>query len=188
MSKTVDLIKEQGPEFLEGAREMQTLAVSIGMTACKFFLNQIINHTSYSDEKKTELRERVANFYGDLGRGCLTVNTSPVFYVVLEPCGKDHSFDNEINKIKSSVPDERWPEVLHFLSVIVFLGRNVYRQVATQVPDLFTPIRAGIALSDDLTYVHVDTTNTTLYLVEDWTERIGIKIYREDELPAGTST
>jgi len=179
----VKKIKEQGPELLQGAKETQQMMISVGLPACKFFLNTLIDHGSYPDTKKDELRRKVNELSTSDENGCMTINTTPKLLIILEPCGKVHDMDAQMTKIKSLVPEARLPEVMHFLSVVVYLGRSVYRQVVTQCTDLFNEIKSGHDPKEDFTFIRVDPNNSTLYLMPDWNERIGIKAYTENDLP-----
>jgi hypothetical protein len=146
-------------------------------------------------EKKKALRA-VAALSPVTEIGCMQVDffnrasgSSDVAYLVLDRCPPGHDLGAQLDKLKRVVSEEKWPEVIRSLSMLVNIGRAVYAQTARDNIDLIRQIW-GFAAEDLCTKyldMQVDKSNTTLFLDAGWPGRVGIFVRTGAEVRAGQS-
>jgi hypothetical protein len=77
---------------------------------------------------------------------------------------KNHYLDDQLNKVKNRVSNDVWKYVLQQLSKLIFVARSGYSKISRNI---------GMTKYNDLS---VDLTNTTLFVDENWNQRLGIMI------------
>ena len=110
--------------------------------------------------------------------GCLNIdffnkteNKKDTIFIFMKECTKDHNLDEQIDKLKPHIDEEKWKDVLKSLSSIILLTRSIY----TSIYENNTEFIKELVGEDINKYckLHVDPINTTLYL-PDIDDRIGI--------------
>lgn len=157
---------------------------SIGMGVCRTALKILVNskdpdsgliHESgkfipFDREEALKKVDSIIDFT-DSGRFEVRFGQRRAF-LSLEECDKNHDLDAELSKIRDLVP--KWDIVLATLSQLIYIGRSTYAKLSRENASFFEEY--GLPQAFDL---KVDTTNTTLYLEENASRRIGIFVTLE---------
>lgn len=174
-----------------GILEFRNLMLTMGLHATRSTFRNIMNeYLPSSAEQLAAIEQRIKDISPITEIGCMQVdffnklrNKQDRVYLVLDSCKKNHNLTAELDKIKLCVSDEKWADVLKSLANLVFFGRTVYanesRKHITIIQDIVGCDTPPEILSNFLNF-KVDPVNTTLYLDENWPERIGIFVRREE--------
>jgi hypothetical protein len=173
----------------KGLVDLQNLSLTMGLPAARATFSAMAGAAQLNGKKKTKIHNKIQNISPLTEVGCFKVDfrdkatgEARVLYMVLEECPPDHDLDAEFGKLKPHVTEEKWGEVCKHLSMLVYLARKTYEDVAKNNIELIREI-FGLPSSDPCTeYLNysVDLRNTTLFIKPDWPVRIGIFI-RQDE-------
>ena len=178
----------------EGLQDLQNLSLSMGLpTARACFRAMLAANASPATSHKyyKEAMRQIANFSPVTEIGCMRVdffntstNRADVAYMVLDECAADHDLGAQIVKLRTHVADEKWPEVVKHMSMLIHLGRSIYSQIAEKEKPLIRKIFSRPAAHDcaDLLKLGVDSRNTTLFVDPRWPQRVGIFIRLASEL------
>lgn len=93
-------------------------------------------------------------------------------FIVLKECKADHDLSDQLNKLRLHLDTDKWNNILKALSSLILLARNIYTSIYENNKDLIEEI-VGNENIDKYNKLHVDMSNTTLYL-PDVEDRIGI--------------
>ena len=194
-----DFIKEEKAEKSEEEKaeddrkyaEFQSIILAMGIPACKIMLKSLIKKATetadddlYSDTLSAKIDE--LSTIKDAGGMNITffnsdTNKESFAYLVMNKCDKTHNINNQLDKIRRFIPDEKWPEILKYVSMLLYLCQSIYETTANacyqDIDNLNLPVE-----TTELLKLQIDKVNNTLYLVEDWDIRIGCYIVLEDEI------
>lgn len=184
-ARATDMLREMPSENGEGLKDLQNLTLSMGLPATRATFQFMIKAANLRGEAKKEALRAIAEFSPLTEVGCMKVDfynqtsgSPDVAYLILDKCPRLHNLGAQIDKLKAHVSDEKWPEVIRSLSMLVHIGRSVYGQTARKHLDLIRQIH-GSAADDPCTKyldLQIDRENTTLFLDPSWPSRIGIFI------------
>jgi hypothetical protein len=187
-----ELLDQMGAtqEDAEGIRSLQNLTLSIGLTAARECFYAMLDANAVSPALRASATREIKAFSPITEIGCMRVDffnmltaKADVRYLVLEKCPSDHNLGAQLQKLKSIVDMDKWVEVVKHLSMLVYLGRSTYAQLAALNKPLLRRIykRADDDECADLMALGVDSRNTTLFVDPRWPVRIGIFVRTEDE-------
>lgn len=173
----------------EGMNHMRNLSLATGMPAAKGTLEILVENGTAPEFRKKDLLARVkaATEPPEINNavGCIEVKvpeTETTVYLVLDRCLKDHDFSAQLDKIFSLIPVEKQLEIKQYLSMLLALGRSVFNTVvgrnSSLVKEILSHLPHGVA-NQVQGGLQVDSANTTLYLEESWTERVGLFVKSE---------
>jgi hypothetical protein len=168
-----------------GLKDLQNLTLSMGLPSTRSMFQFMIENSKLRGVAKKDAIQAVADFSPVSESGCMKVDffnqargAPDIAYLVLHKCPRDHDLEAQLNKLKPHVLAEKWAEVTRSLSMLIYIGRSVYGQIARANLGLIRDIH-GAAADDpctDYLDLKVDVENTTLYLDASWPSRIGIYI------------
>jgi len=168
-----------------GLKDLQNLTLSMGLPSTRSMFQSMIENSKLRGVAKKDAIRAVADFSPVTESGCMKVDffnqvlgAPDIAYLVLHKCPRDHNLEAQLNKLKPHVLAEKWAEVTRSLSMLIYIGRSVYGQIARANLGLIRDIH-GAAADDPCTEyldLKVDVENTTLYLDASWPSRIGIYI------------
>lgn len=106
-------------------------------------------------------------------------------YLVVDRCKRKHNFGGQLDKLKPHVSDEKWPEVIRHISMMVLIARRAYAHEAREHIDLVRQLtgRAAADPCDGLLDLQVDPANTTLYADKRLHNRVGVFVRLSSEVP-----
>ena len=188
---TLEEVKSKIPEEdMEGLQSLHNLTLSIGIPITKKILHYLIDFSQMEKTEKISAYAFVASLSPITEIGCMKIEYKSVLetqtsdlktkYMLFDECAKDYDLGGELDKIKNEIAADKWPEVLHHASMLVFYCRIVYsklvRENLEQIKKWFR--RDAGAECEDLFILKVDPTNTTLYCeaLVDYPKRVGIRI------------
>lgn len=188
---TLEEVKSKIPEEdMEGLQSLHNLTLSIGIPITKKILHYLIDFSQMEKTEKISAYAFVASLSPITEIGCMKIEYKSVLetqtsdlktkYMLFDECAKDYDLGGELDKIKNEIATDKWPEVLHHASMLVFYCRIVYsklvRENLEQIKKWFR--RDAGAECEDLFILKVDPTNTTLYCeaLVDYPKRVGIRI------------
>lgn len=189
--RAAQIAREMGPEAKAGLQDLQNLTISIGLPAARSAFTYMISCSKASKSVKQAALQTLANVSPITETGCMQVDfynqvtkAPDIAYLLLDKCGIDHKLGEQLEKLQALTLPEKWPVVIKHLSMIIFIGRQVFNQITRM--NLPT-IRKLFKLADDdpcTEYLDfkVDTSNTTLYIKPEWAERVGIFIKLHSEI------
>ena len=168
-----------------GLKDLQNLTLSMGLPSTRSMFKCMIENSNLRGVAKKDAIRAVADFSPVSESGCMKVDffnqalgAPDIAYLVLHKCPRDHNLEAQLNKLKPHVLAEKWAEVTRSLSMLIYIGRSVYGQIARANLGLIRDIH-GAAADDpctDYLDLKVDVENTTLYLDASWPSRIGIYV------------
>jgi hypothetical protein len=184
-TRATDILQNLSGGEREGLNDLQNLTLSMGLPAARATFQFMIAAANLRGAAKKDALCAVAEFSAVTEVGCIKVDffnqTSgkhDIAYLVLDKCPRDHNLGVQLDNLKVHVSDDKWPEVIRSISMLIHIGRVVYGQVARNNLDLIRRIH-GYTPDDPCTkYLDllVDRENTTLFLEPSWPSRIGIFI------------
>ena len=86
---------------------------------------------------------------------------------------------NYLLRIQNHFDEEKWKEILKNISMLLYLCKNMYKLTLKTCNDSIFQLGLDINEVDEL---KIDESNMTLFIDEDWEERVGIYIMKECEL------
>ena len=205
LEQTQEILDNIKPEDIEKYKEFQKLMLAMGIPACKIMLNTLISHASCSDNvnvMKKKVEELSSSSAGGMQIKYYNFDTEKhtFAYIIVNKCGKDHDIMYQLNKIykylykppvdsdsNNEVPNPEWQEVLKYISMMIYLCRNIYETTAKackqEIENLKILNEDGSPKDiEELMKIHADPVTTILHLVPEWEERLGVYITTEDEL------
>lgn len=186
-----ELASKMTPDDVEGLRDLQNLTLAMALPAVREIFKQMIAKARLGNESAAEAYKEVEAFSPITEFGCMrvdfhnkTTNRPDIAYLSLKKCKADYNFDQEINKLRKLVAEDKWPNVLTHLSMLVYIGRSVYGQISRLHAPLLRRIFRLPAADPCTNYIDlkVDGVNTTLYVDKNDTWRIGIFIQLDNEI------
>lgn len=191
--------QEKAKEMLRGMRgdecdlaNLRNFNYSLALPAIRLLFRHMIKAAHIRGGPKAEAIAAIRDLSPVTEIGCLKIDffnrtkgAADAMYLLLGECPRGHNFDAQLAKLRPHVTAEKWPEIQHHMSVLVYNCRQIYAKFAADNQPLIRKI-FGLppddACSPYLT-LHVDVANTTLYLDESWPNRIGIFIRDEESRP-----
>lgn len=182
-ARATEMLRGLSGEDEAGLKDLQNLTLSMGLPATRATFQYMIKAANLRGAAKTDALRAVAEFSPVTEVGCMkvdffnqTTGAPDIAYLVFDKCQRLHNLGAQLDKLKAHVSDEKWPEVIRSLSMLIHIGRSVYGQTARKHLDLIRRIH-GSAADDPCTKyldLQVDRENTTLFLEPSWPGRIGI--------------
>jgi hypothetical protein len=182
-ARAAEMLRSMSGEDEAGLKDLQNLTLSMGLPATRATFHYMIKAADLRGAAKTDAMRAVAEFSPVTEVGCMkvdffnrTTGAPDIAYLVLDKCPRLHDLGAQLDKLKVHVSDEKWPEVVRSLSMLIHIGRSVYGQTARKHLDLVRQIH-GAAAGDPCTKyldLQVDRENTTLFLEPSWPSRVGI--------------
>jgi hypothetical protein len=190
--ESINAMENLSPEDIEKYKQYQQTVISMGIPTCRIMMHTLLEKSESIDTViKAQIFQKIeqlTNFekvggmnieYDDSDTGKKTF-----FYIIMNKCDKDHDLNEQFNKIKRFFTEETWKQLLKHISMLIYLCRSIYKiNIQSCADDMF---QLGYDINDVET-LKIDPTNTTLYLFEEWDERMGIYIMRECDLEEETS-
>jgi len=185
--ESIDAMENLSSEDIEKYKQYQKTVLSMGIPTCRIMMQTLLQKSESTDEsakfnfyqKIEELTniEKVGGMnieYEDMDTGKKTF-----FYIIMNKCHKDHDLNMEFNKIKKNFSEETWKQLLKHVSMLIYLCRSIYKiNMQACINDIF---HLGFDINE-IEELKIDPRNTTLYINEEWDERMGIYIMRECDL------
>ena len=182
-ARAQNLLRGTNDEDAAGLRDLQNLTLSMGLPATRIIFRHMIAASGKRGAVKRDATREVRELSPLTEVGCMRVDflnrmtqKPDIAYLLLDQCPKTHNLGAQLDKLKSLVADEKWPDVLKHFSMLVHIGRSVYGNVTRQRLPL---IRRLFDLSPDdkcekYLDLQIDRSNTTLFIDVDWPNRVGI--------------
>ena len=188
-ARAQNLLNSQ-PDGRAGMQDFQALMLVMGLPAARAVFRQAVRAgPRRKPAAMAALLKRVDALSKDSEVGCQrvdfydTVAGAPaVAFLLLDECPRDHDLGAQLRLLQPRVSPARWPDILHHLSVLLFLGRSVYSGLARQHTDL---LRAALGRPEsdscaDVLDLKVEAQNSTLFLDPAWPKRIGLFVRFEE--------
>jgi hypothetical protein len=180
------------PEDIEKYKQYQQTVISMGIPTCRIMMHTLLEKSESTDTgikaQFFQKIEQLTNFekvggmnieYDDFDTGKKTY-----FYIIMNKCKKNHDLHEQFDKVKKFFTEEKWKQLLKHISMLIYLCRSIYKiNMQACTDDMF---QLGYDINDVET-LKIDPDNTTLYLFEEWEERMGIYIMRECDLEEETA-
>jgi hypothetical protein len=185
--ESMNAIENLSPEDIEKYKQYQQTVISMGIPTCRIMMHTLLEKSECMDSaikaQFFQKIEQLTNFekvggmnieYDDTDTG-----KKSFFYIIMNKCNKNHDLHEQFNKVKKYFSEETWKQLLKHISMLIYLCRSIYKiNMQMCVNDMF---QLGYDIND-VDQLKIDPTNTTLYLFEEWDERMGIYIMRECDL------
>jgi hypothetical protein len=192
INEFIKSMEELSPEDIKNYIQYQKTLLSMGFPSCRIMMGALLKHAP-SDHletrehfleiiDKTTSVEKVGGMnieYTDIESGQKTY-----CYILMNKCNKDHDLVRQLDKIQNYFDEEKWKEILKNISMLLYLCKNMYKLTLKTCNDSIFQLGLDINEVDEL---KIDESNMTLFIDEDWDERVGIYIMRECELVVGES-
>lgn len=188
-AKAEQLVADQ--DSRAGMKDLQNLTQAIGLPAARVLLRQLLDAGDTKSTLRSNLLSLIQAISPITEPGCMKVDffnmetkVADTVYLELDECDKTHDLDSQLNKLKPHVGPDKWPTILHHLSVLVGIGRSVFAAVAHTNEQLMRELHTHlpeIHRKTDLRHLTVDRLNTTLYLIDTLPKRVGIFIRRKGD-------
>jgi hypothetical protein len=190
------IVDQATPNDIAGLKDYHKLTIAIGMRAVHVTFNAMVAAAQAEAKKADGSGGLAAGLLADAEReivsmspvtetGCMkvdffnrTTSRSDVAYLVLDRCGRDHDLGAQLDPLRAAVAPDRWGEVVKHLSMLVFLGRTVYKRLAGEHVGLIRRLFGAEKYPELL----VDPVNTTLYVEAEWLDRVGIYVRYESDV------
>jgi hypothetical protein len=187
INEFIKSMEELSPEDIQNYIQYQKTLLSMGFPSCRIMMGALLKHAP-SDHletrehfleiiDKTTSVEKVGGMnieYTDIESGQKTY-----CYILMNKCNKDHDLVRQLDKIQNHFDEEKWKEILKNISMLLYLCKNMYKLTLKTCNDSIFQLGLDINEVDEL---KIDESNMTLFIDEDWDERVGIYIMRECEL------
>ena len=180
-------MEELSPEDIQNYIQYQKTLLSMGFPSCRIMMGALLKHAPSNHIEtrehfleiidKTTLVEKAGGMnieYTDIESGQKTY-----CYILMNKCNKDHDLVRQLDKIQNHFDEEKWKEILKNISMLLYLCKNMYKLTLKTCNDSIFQLGLDINEVDEL---KIDESNMTLFIDEDWDERVGIYIMRECEL------
>lgn len=193
-AKIVDDARRRDPDAVAGFEEIRKHAAAIGFPAVRETFTILLERGFPPGSERAGMMQKLSALFPVTEVGSIEVEffNKPLgrpdkAHLVLQRCPREHDLGAQLNKLRDRFDparvDAMWPNVQKHLSVLVFIGRDVYKRTAEQASDFVAQLCRVCGLSADLlAALQVDTKNTTLFLDPEWPERVGIFVHLESEL------
>jgi hypothetical protein len=187
INEFITSMKELSPEDIQNYIQYQKTLLSMGFPSCRIMMGALLKN---APSKDIALRERfleiidktttVEKFggmnieYTDIESGQKTY-----CYILMNKCDKAHNLLQQLDKIQNHFNEEKWKEILKNISMLLYLCKNMYKlTLKTCTDEIF---QLGLDLND-IEELQIDEANMTLFIDENWEERVGVYIMRECDL------
>lgn len=187
LNKSLEKVNNFSPEDLEKYQLYQKRVLSMGVPACRILMTALLNNAKTTDEdiklRFFETIDKLTNIeqFGGISIEYFdnNINKNTYCYIIMNKCTKFHNLSEQLEKIQPYLDEVQWDQILKQISMVLYLCKNIYKLTigtcANQIFDLGFDI-------NDVEELTVDPENTTLYIDEEWEERVGIYIMREADL------
>ena len=191
------IVDQASPHDIAGLKDYHKLTVAIGMRAVHVTFNAMVAAARAAKGPggmgglEADAAREIAAMSPVTETGCMKVDfhnqvtgRPDVAYLVLDRCGRNHDLGAQLDPLRAAVAPDRWGEVVKHLSMLVFLGRTVYKRLAGEHVSLIRRL-FGVEKYPELI---VDPANTTLYVDADWPDRVGIYVRYESDVGAAADS
>jgi hypothetical protein len=174
-----------------GMRDLQNLQLAMSLPAVRCIFRGLVAASGLRGAAKQDALKEIADFSPVTEEGCYSVDfynkttgAADRAFLVLRQCGRRHDLQAQLDKLRPHVADEKWPEILRHLSMLVFLARSTYATLARAHLGLLRRLR-GLPADDPCAAwlaLRVDGANTTLFVDAELPNRAGIFVYLAHEV------
>jgi hypothetical protein len=187
ISEVVDKMKNLSPEDIEKYMEYQKSLLSMGLPCCRMMMISLLtNSKSDNIELKKEFYNIIENETAVEKVGGMNITyidketkKETYFYIIMNKCNPNHDMAKQFDKIQSNFNESEWQEILKSVSTLIYICQNIYKMTISSFSDKIFELGYDI---NDVELLNVDGANLTLYIFEEWAERVGIYIMRECDL------
>lgn len=203
LEQTQNILDNIKPEDIEKYKEFQKVILAMGIPSCKIMLNMLISKATGDSMSISVMKQKVDELTINKQAGGIQINylntdtgKNTYAYIIMNKCTKDHDIVYQISKIQkyiykgvdeNNIPNPEWQEVLKYISMMIYLCRNIYETTAKVCKQEIENLKI---LNEDgspkdielLMKLEADPVTTIIHLVPEWEENLGIYIMTEDEL------
>jgi hypothetical protein len=180
---------EERKEMAEGMKDLQNTMVASALPAVRTLFHHMLTASDLRGGAKARAAQKIAEFSPITEAVCLKIDfydrlagRARTAYMLLAQCPKEHNLGAQLEKVKTRIVPEKWPQILQHLSMLVFTARSLYAQIATHNQALLQEMVGE--RQKEYSTVKIDNANTTIYLNAGWPNRIGILVRLDDEVGA----
>ncbi len=197
-AKIVSDARRRDPDAAAGFEEIRKHAAAIGFPAVRETFTILLERGFSPGQERDGMMQKLFNLFPITEVGSIEVEffnkslgRSDKAHLVLQRCPRGHDLGAQLAKLRDSFDpthvDVMWPKVQKQLSMLVFIGRDVYKRTIEQASSFVAQLCRVCELpAESLAELKVDKENTTLFLDPEWPERVGIFVHLESEA-LGTS-
>ncbi len=198
-AKIVKDARRKDPDAAAGFDEIRKHTAAIGFPAVRETFTILLERGFPPGTERDEMMQRLLGLFPitEIGSIELEFFNKPLgrpdkAHLVLQRCPRAHNLGAQLSKLRDSFDpahvEAMWPNVQKQLSILVFIGRDVYKRTAEQATDFVAQLCRVCGLpADSLAALKVDAENTTLFLDPEWPERVGIFVHLDSEPPSSPS-
>lgn len=189
-----DVLREKAQNLLADKEKMSDLKNycnvmgAIGMNAARLTFHHMIRAAKLRGNAKIKMEESIRNFSPTEEEPCLQVNffnsqtkKHEIAYIRLNECPKTFKLDNQLQKLSKLIPMEKMKEIQHHIAQLTNFACKTYNEVANAHKHLIYEMFGDTEQSNRYIKYTIDVLNGTLYVNEEWPNRIGIYILLEGE-------
>jgi hypothetical protein len=184
LMESIDAMENLSPEDVEKYKQYQQTVLSMGIPTCRIMFTTLLEKSPSEDNTiKTAFYKKIDQLtniekvggmnieYDDKDTGKKTF-----FYIIMNKCHKNHNLHEQFDKVKKHFDEATWTQLLKHVSMLIYLCRSIYKiNMQACIDDMFN---LGYDIND-VEQLQIDPSNTTLYINEEWDERMGIYFMRE---------
>lgn len=186
----VDQVRTDGDSgSLAGLQDMHNLSLAIGLPVPRILFSQIVNAANAPENRKKVWRREIKGMSDLTETGCIKVDfrnqstgEDDTVYLVFDECQEDHDLGAQLEKIYSVIPESKQDDIRKHLSTLVLLGRSAYGQMIIKMAPLLEKIKKKMPDEFEPRRLCIDAKNTTIFLPEVDTSRVGIFVRFESEV------
>jgi hypothetical protein len=187
ISEFVDKMKNLSTEDIEKYMEYQKSLLSMGLPCCRMMMiSLLINSKSDDIEVKKQFNDIIESETNIENVGGMNITyfdkktqKDTYFYIIMNKCDPNHDMAKQFDKIQYNFNESEWKEILKSISSLIYICQSIYKLIISPCSDKIFDLGYDI---NDVELLKLDDTNLTLYIFEEWTERVGVYIMRECDL------
>jgi hypothetical protein len=183
----ISSMNDLSPEDIQNFLNYQKTLLSMGYPSCKILMTDLLKNSKCADlEVKSNFVNYIeTNIHVEKVAGMnieyvdTETNKKTYCYIIMNKCDKDHHILPQLEKIQKFFNEEQWKDILKNISMLIYICRNIYKLTILNCHEHIFNLGYDI---NDIDELKVDHDKMTLYLYEEWAERVGIYIMRECDL------
>ena len=190
-----DAQQKKDNSILKGAEAMRNLSLAMGLPVPRILFAEMAKRGSAKSKPRKKIQAQIAGMSKISETACIKAKFVDIktkrektAYLYLAACGADHDLTAQLDKLFSRIAKNKEAEMKQHLSVLVYLGRNAYARMLALNKDLVGNILHHLPTGFNPRVLMVDPKNTTLYLQNPCSQRVGIFIGFESEINGDAST
>lgn len=194
-AKIIEDARRKDPNAVAGFEEIRKHAATIGFPAVRETFTILLERGFSPGPERDEMMKKLSDLFPITEVGSIEVEffnkalgRADKAHLVLQRCPREHDLGAQLDKLRNSFDpahaEAMWASVQKQLSILVFIGRDVYKRTVEQAGGFVAQLcRVCDLPAGLLASLGVDKANTTLYLDPEWPERVGIFVHLESEAP-----